>query len=482
MLTSCGFKWRKRIFMKTLKFGTDGWRGVIADDFTMENVALVSQAVMSYIKRQGGPKNVVLGFDTRFMSQEAARLAASVAAGNGIGSVMSGSCVTTPMLTHATIINRAFGGLMVTASHNPYKYNGIKYKTGTGGSASSGTTAEIESLIGAEHVSSPGYEEACLSGMVKESDFFEAYSEDLYSVLDKGAFRGGAPEAVFDCMHGAAGAYAARIWEGLGMRVRAVRTGKDPYFGGSSPEPVAENLYPLKTELSEGGYDVGFASDGDGDRIAVMSPSGTIVDSHVVICLLAIHLSRNRGMTGSVVRSVSTSSLVDRVAADLGLPVVETPVGFKHICERMRTGDVLIGGEENGGMGIKGYMPERDAFLSALLVLEMLATRAEGLDKLVAELDERYGRLYYKRYDLSMEGTSADKRFGDVCEGLPKLYSDLGSMEIRTTDGFKAVFSDGSWVLFRLSGTEPLVRVYAESEDPGRLELMLSRAKEALGG
>lgn len=467
--------------MKRLRFGTDGWRGVIADDFTMENVAVVSQAVMSYVRRHGGPKTVFLGYDTRFMSHEAAKLAASVAAGNGIKAVISTGCVTTPMLTHASWKNRSSGGLMVTASHNPYRYNGIKYKTPAGGSASSTATSEIEALVGAEDVRRSGFEEACSSGMVKEADYLGAYAKDLYALLDTDALRNGAPEAAFDCMHGAAGAYAARILGDLGIPVKTLRADKDPYFGGSSPEPVESNLHPLKSELAEGGYGAGFASDGDGDRVAVMSPSGRIVDAHVILCLLAVHLSKNKGMTGAIVKSVSTSSLVDRVAAALGLAVIETPVGFKHICEHMLTGDVLIGGEENGGMGIKGYMPERDAFLSALLVLEMLAKEGTGLDEMVTGLDERYGRLYYKRYDIMLEGTSADERFDSVCKNITSLYSDLGNMEIKNADGRKAVFSDGSWVLFRRSGTEPLVRVYAESEDPGRLDTMLSRAKEALG-
>jgi len=467
--------------MKRLRFGTDGWRGVIADDFTMENVATFSQAVMSYVKRHGGPKTVFLGHDTRFMSRQAAKFAASVAAGNGIKAVISNSYVTTPMLTHASWKNPSSGGLMVTASHNPYRYNGIKYKTPSGGSASSTATSEIEALIGAEGVRRLDFEEACAAGMVKEAGFFRPYAQDLYAMLDTDTLRNGAPEVVFDCMHGAAGAYTDGIMEGLGIPVKTLRADVDPYFGGSSPEPVEANLFPLKSELVEGGYGAGFASDGDGDRIAVMSQSGRTVDAHVIVCLLAIHLSKNRRLTGSIVKSVSMSSLVDRVAADLGLPVVETPVGFKHICEHMLKGDVLIGGEENGGLGVKGYMPERDAFLAALLVLEMLATQGKGLDELVSGLDERYGRLYYKRYDLVMGGASAYDRFDSVCKDLASLYPDLGSMEIRTGDGHKAVFSDGSWVLFRRSGTEPLVRVYAESEDPVRLELMLSRAKEALG-
>ncbi len=468
--------------MRQTGFGTDGWRGIIADGFTMENLGVMTQAVMSFLKSGGGPKKIYIGYDTRFMSREYALLAASVVAGNGYKAVVGEQCVTTPMLSHAVSGGRASGGLMITASHNPCIYNGIKFKPQYGGSAYPALTSEVEKYIGCEPVISIPYGAARHRGKAVEADFFGPYRKDLYGMLDTEAITHGAPDAVFDCMHGAAGPYAGRLWEGLGLTLKTLRAERDPYFGGCAPEPVEANLSALKDEVAGGGYAVGFATDGDGDRLGVVDSSGRFMGAHVVMSLLMMHLTKDRGMRGAVVKTVSTSSLVDRVAAGLGLPVIETPVGFKHICEVMLDRDVLIGGEENGGLGIKGFIPERDGLLAALLVLEMMVKERAGIEKLVEKLDEKYGRLYYRRYDLVLgRGIDADgfKRFGG---GLVHLFSDFGRMRISLLDGYKAVFADGSWILFRLSGTEPLIRVYAESHEPGNVERLIDRAKEALLG
>lgn len=463
-------------------FGTDGWRGVIADGFTLENLGIMTQAVVSRLKAGGGPRKLYIGYDTRFMSREYALHAASVASGNGFRTVVGEHSVTTPMLSLAAHEGGSSGGLMITASHNPFRYNGIKFKPPYGGSAYPAVTSEIERLIGSEPVARLSYEEARRRGMTVEADFFGPYRRDLYRILDKDAITHGAPDAVFDCMHGAAGPYAGRLWEGLGLGLKTIRASRDAYFGGSAPEPVEANLSRLKDEVAGGGYAVGFASDGDGDRLGVVDSSGRFLGAHVVLSLLAIHLRKNRGLSGAVVKTVSTSSLVDRVAAGLGLPVIETPVGFKHICEVMLKEDVLIGGEENGGVGIKGFIPERDGFLAALLVLEMMAKESSGIKELAEELDEKYGRLYYRRYDLEPERKMDAEGFGRFGDGLRRLFPDFGGMKTSRLDGFKAVFGDGSWILFRLSGTEPLIRVYAESPESGTLERLIDRAKEALLG
>lgn len=462
-------------------FGTDGWRGVIADDFTVENLRIVVQAIMSYIKGHGKPGRLVIGHDTRFMSEYYARVAASVASGNGIDVSISEGAVTTPILSHAARAAGGCGGIMVTASHNPFYYNGIKYKGGYGGSAFPSIIKNIESHLGLDEVMSEPFDRAVGDGRAVLSDFFGPYAKDVCRVIDAGKALQGSPRVVVDCMHGSAGAHAASLFAGLGLDISVIRADRDPYFGGTNPEPTQKNMEPLRKAVIDGGYDIGFAVDGDADRLGVVDGKGRLVTAHRVLSLLVMHMRKNRKKTGAVVKTVSTSSIVDRVAARLGLPVIETPVGFKHICELMLAQDVMIGGEENGGVGIKGFIPERDGLMTALLVLEMLGCEGKGIGELSESLDTEYGRLYYKREDIPVKRGGTDV-FREIKDGVERRFGEFGILQVKEQDGVKAVFSDGSWILFRLSGTEPLVRVYSESGDPAVVDRLMKRAGEAILG
>lgn len=463
------------------RFGTDGWRGVIADEFTLENLRTVVQAVVSYVKAHAMTGELVVGHDTRFMSDVYARAAASVAAGNGLKTTICTTPVTTPMLSHAVWSAGGCGGIMVTASHNPYRYNGIKYKAGYGGSASPSIIKDIESCIGHDQVVSAPFGDAVRDGRVSAAEFYGPYSRDIYNTVDTGMLKLSAPRVMIDCMHGAAGGYAARLFQGAGVDAAVLRAGADPLFGGINPEPVDRNLAGLSSGVAGGGYDIGFAVDGDADRLAVVDGSGNFVSAHVILALLTIHMCNARGLHGAVVKTVSTSSIVDRVAARLGLPVIETPVGFKHICELMLRQDVLIGGEENGGVGIKGFIPERDGLLAALLVTEMVAATGKSIGELAAGLDVDYGRLYYNRRDIPIR-TGGVEAYNKLKSGIRTVFGEFGIARVSEVDGIKAVFNDGSWILFRLSGTEPLIRVYSESEDQAFTDRLMEIAGEAILG
>jgi len=371
---------------------------------------------------------------------------------------------------------------MVTASHNPYQYNGLKFKAPYGGSASPEVMAVIEPRIGCGTVKSIPFDAARGSGGVVTSDYFVPYRKSLYGLLDTENIRAGAPRAAMDCMHGSAGRYAADIWEGLGLKLDILNDARDPYFGGINPEPLEKNLSGLAGVVSGFGLDIGLAADGDADRLGVLDDTGAYIDPHRVFALLLIHMHKNRGLKGSVVKTVSTSSLIDRIADDLGLPVHETPVGFKHICRLMIEDDVLIGGEENGGYGIKGNIPERDGILAGLLLIEMMAVEGRGIRELIADVEKRYSRLYHKRHDEKVEGPGLAGLTDRIEAGLKAVYGDIGIKAVKKTDGIKAVLKDGSWVLFRQSGTEPLLRIYAEASSQEKVDLLIDRGREAFIG
>ncbi len=468
--------------MDDVRFGTDGWRGVIADEFTVERLRRVIQAVMSYVTREKRSPLILIGHDTRFLSDYYARVAAEVAAGAGAKALIDPRPVTTPMLSYAVFSQGAEGGIMITASHNPYDYSGVKFKAGYGGSAVPRITREIESFLGKSPASATPYDKAREEGAVTETDFFPPYRKRMGELINVAAIREAGFTAALDCMHGSIGGHVRMLREGLGLAIKPLRPERDPYFGGVNPDPVEEHLDRLKSTVREGGFDIGIAVDGDADRFSVVDAEGVCVSPHYALALLVLHMNRNRGESGMVVKTVSTSSIVDRVAHGLGLPVRETPVGFKHICEAMLADDVLIGGEENGGVGIKGHIPERDGLLAALLLMEMMAVEGKSLGNLVSEVEKLYGRSYYRRLDLPMGGAERIRAFREIKDGARSVFAGFGVKDVKTQDGVKVILADGSWALFRPSGTEPVLRVYCEAPEEARLEDIVARAKEAFLG
>lgn len=464
--------------MYKVSFGTDGWRGIIARDFTFENVRKVTQAIASYVKNEGDG-SLLIGYDTRFFSERYALVAAEVLKGNGIPVILSDRPISTPVLSYSVKYHNASGGIMITASHNPYYFNGIKYKAGYGGSAYPKIISEIEALIGKE---SPKVS----SEIPKKEDLLPYYKEHISSLVDIKRIRDSNISIIFDPMYGTAGGLLDEILSGGtspgSIRVITIHNRRDYYFGGINPEPLKENLMELSTEVIKNKASIGIATDGDADRIGIIDPSGNFIEPHKIFCLLLLHLVRNRKWRGDVVKTISTTLLINRIASKLGLRVHETPVGFKHICELMLKGDILIGGEESGGIGIKNHIPERDGILAGLLLLEMMAFEKKTLPELLDSMSEEFGWLYYRRVDYNLlpgEG----KRLIETLRGSPiNIIAGRKVLDIQGYDGLKFILEGDSWILLRPSGTEPVLRVYVEAPSQEEVDQIIDFGKEVVIG
>ncbi|MBI2264544.1 MAG: phosphoglucomutase/phosphomannomutase family protein [Armatimonadetes bacterium] len=486
----------------SISFGTDGWRAVIAEDFTFENVALVTQAIANVLlsperkslpmygkKGTGYPcpyreasSGLVVGFDTRFLSEEFAQMAAKVIAANGIPVHIADSPSPTPAVSHAVSSLKTAGALMITASHNPPRWNGIKFKPEYAGSALSEVTDLIEREIqlllkGGEKIRKEP--EASISTFDARGPYLAA----LRGQVDLAKVDQSVKKIIADPMYGASQGCVASFFKDLSIEASEIHVERNPYFGGMNPEPIGKSMEPLTEAVLFGRADGGFAFDGDGDRIGAVDEEGRFLNSHDIFSLLLRHLVQNKGRKGSVVKTFSTTERIRILADRFGLPFHETPIGFKHISDFMLAEDVLIGGEESGGIGFAGHIPERDGLLCALLLLEMCGMERKSLGALKNELDEEIGPRVCDRIDLHCED-------GDRKKGLiESLQADVswpvpGSRikEVRNLDGVKYLLEDDSWILFRPSGTEPVVRIYAEARDHETVRALLAAGKEIFLG
>ncbi len=469
--------------MKKTKFGTDGWRAVAGKDFTFGNLRRVIQAVTDYL-RQSRPEGgkVLCGYDTRFMSEHFAAAAAEVCCANGFAAIVSETPLTTPALSYAVTAEKAACGLMITASHNPFWFGGLKVKEGSGGSASRETTAGIEAMLGRSEARSVPFSDATARGLAVKKDIVGLYRRRLGELFDPSLLKNAPGPVLFDCMHGASGVFLRDALADVGLQAEIMRERRDPYFGGMNPDPLPENLYGASERVRAEGFRAVFAFDGDGDRVGVLDEDGRYLMPYQVMSLLITHLVKNRMMSGSVIKTVSSSSLIDRVSAEFGLKVREVPVGFKHICGFLESGEALIGGEENGGFGFSCHIPERDGLISALMLLEMTAVEGKTIKELLVELESKHGRVYHRRQDGIINPARQDGILDEVAVGAEKVYRAYGVEDISRTDGLKVMMRDGSWVLFRASGTEPLLRIYSESKDPAIVEKLISAGREAFLG
>lgn len=471
-----------------IRFGTDGWRDVIAEGFTFERVRLVSAAIARHLveTEDARRRGVAIGYDARFLSDRFATAVAEVMAGEGIPVLFSRRVAPTPALAVAVVERGLAGGVVVTASHNPPEFNGLKIKPPYGGSATESVTRPIEELANGmlargEHARAVPYREGLASGRIVEFDPVAPYLDGVLAQVDRDAIERAGLAVACDPMHGAARGVLAEALARAGCRpVESIREEANPGFGGLNPEPIAVNMGPLVSFVSSSGaFRAGFAVDGDGDRIGAVDERGRFVNAHQIFALILRHLVRDRGWRGEVVKTVSTTSMIDHLAQRYDLPLVETPVGFKYVCARMLESDVLIGGEESGGIGVRGHIPERDGVLSALLLAETMAVSGEGLGALVARLEEEVGPHRYGRIDVAVQDESQRARMArwasevdlDAVAGVPVLRT-------KRIDGVKLVLEDGSWIMVRPSGTEPLVRIYAEAPDVSRLERLLGQGRE----
>ncbi len=469
----------------TIKFGTEGWRAVMAEEFTAPNVRLVAQAVAEHYRSQAlrrGQVTMAVGYDTRFLSDSFARTVSEVLAGNGIRVLLSDRMVPTCAVSRYVKDARLSAGIMITASHNPPVYNGLKVKAGYGGSATSDVVASIERRIGRSAIRRLALEEAKTSGLIREVNMFPRFLNGIRAFVDLAAIRGTRFRVLVDSMHGAGGWLIEQLLTGGRCRVETLRAERDPLFGGNAPEPIEKNLRTLCTRVRRERADLGIANDGDADRVAIIGQNGKRLHSGVLLCVLLRYLVETKGETGIVATTISNTVMVKRMAQDLGLTVREVPVGFKCIVQRMLEEDVLIGGEESGGIGIRGYLPERDGILNGLFTLEAMAVRRQTLGFMVAELERRYGRWHSDLKNFHLTPAKVDRLFDRFARWRPARVAGLRVREISTMDGVKVIAEDDSWLLFRRSGTEPIVRIYAETLTPSRLpELMRSGIRLAHG-
>lgn len=469
----------------TIKFGTDGWRAVISETFTFGNLRLVAQAIADFvIEEKATDPTVVVGFDTRFLSDRYAAEVARVMAANGIHTWLARADTPTPAVSYAVVHKQATAGVMITASHNAPRYNGIKLKASYGGSANSGQNRRVEYYLERNLASVHGpnlmdLEAAIRQGLVTKFDPSWAYYEHLSTLVDLDCISGGELRIVADGMYGAGRGVIGEVLARGRSRVHNIRHEMNPGFGGIHPEPIAKHLGMLMSTILAGHWDVGLATDGDADRIGAVDAHGAFVDPHRVFALVLRYLLEKRGWRGRVVRTVSTTRMVDRLAQRYDLPLVETPVGFHHIADEMIHDNVVMGGEESGGMSVRGHIPEGDGILMGLLLLEVMAHAGVPLHELVEDLLRDVGPAQYARTDLQLVRPVAKSDMVKLLVELaPEAIAGVNVEEVQTTDGVKYYLEDGSWLLIRPSGTEPVLRVYAEAPDAGRVKGLLSFGEE----
>jgi len=494
-----------------IRFGTDGWRAVIADQFTFANLERVAQAYADYLLQQnprpteesltrqlvevgqvsereaaGGlfgnvireaagqarPSLVVVGYDRRFLSEKFAERASEVLAGSGLRVALFDEAVPTPVVSWAVKLNDAVGGVVITASHNPGEFNGFKIKAPWGGSASPEITAGVEALLDTNAPRRKGVHVADESALLEESVL--SYRGQLASYVDLERLRAARMKTVVDSMHGSGGRWVESFLTGGELSVETIRAERDTLFGGVNPEPIDRNLGALKQRVRETQASLGLATDGDADRLGAVNELGQTMTMHEAVPLVLLHLARVRGMTGGVVRTFSQSILTKRIAEAHNLKLYDTPIGFKYIADLMLKDDILIGAEESGGIGVSGHIPERDGILNCLLLLEAVIASGKPPSEMVKAMHREFGEFYFDRRDFHCEVTRGQELVAQLASRPPAQVAGHEVSGVETLDGTKLVFADESWLLLRQSGTEPVLRVYSEATSVGKVDELLT--------
>ncbi len=467
--------------MEQIRFGTDGWRGVIAEDFTFANLRGVITAIARWvIRNERAERGIFVGYDHRFGSEHFARVAAETLAAADIPVWLATASSPSPAISLAVRRHGAAAGIVITASHNPPRWNGVKVKASYGSSASPEIIAGIErELACVDRL--PARSRVPRPERIQPFDIRSFYLNELERLVDWGRLQASGLRFVFDPMHGSAAGLLPELLRRHGIACEEIRGRRDPLFGGYNPEPIPANLGPLQNVMATGRYDAGFVTDGDGDRIAAMDASGRFITAHQCFSILLWHLAGTRGLPGDVAKTFSVTKLVDRIAGHYGRRVHETPVGFKYICALMLERNILIGGEESGGIGLAFHLPERDATVSALLLAEVMAWHGRRLAELVEDLHRQFGTHFYERADVELE----DGRKERVLAALQQEHLEqFGRWPVRhreTLDGVKLYLGDDGWLMFRASGTEPLLRIYAESHSEAITKEFLQTATRWIG-
>ena len=469
-----------------IRFGTDGWRAIIADEFTFANVRACAQATARYFAGTGlSSRGIVVGYDTRFASEEFAGAVAEVLAANGIPVHLCDRAAPTPVIGFGIRTLNAGGGIVITSSHNPALYSGFKVRTDQASAAAPAILAEIESLIPealAGRVERMPLEETKAKGLVRMFDPRPDYLRHLSQLVEIERLREAGLRVVIDPMHGAGAGYLRELLSGGRTEVIEIRAERNPAFPGMyNPEPIVRNLEATRAAVLEHRAQVALATDGDADRIGVMDDRGEFVDQLRTFALLAYYLLEVRGLRGPIVKSVTTTSMVRRLGEVYDVPVHETGVGFKFLGPKMIETDALIAGEESGGFAFRGHLPERDGILSGLYILDLMARRGKGLPALIEEVFAKTGPHYYDRIDITMSPAQRDA----IAETLPGLApNDIAGLPVTgydRTDGLRFLLDGGAWALIRLSGTEPLMRIYTEVREREQVQPVLEAVRELTG-
>ena len=471
-----------------IRFGTDGWRAVIAQDFTFANLERVAQAYSDYLQRNIEKESlvdalnnsaaplVIIGYDRRFLSEQFAERAAEVLAGNELRIALFDEAVPTPVVSWAVKLNGAAGGVVITASHNPADFNGFKIKAPWGGSASPEITSNVESLLDARSPRRKSIATSDEREMLKAA--IASYRAQIASYIDLERLKSAKMRVIVDPMHGVGGRWVESFLQDGALQTETIRAERDPLFGGINPEPIDRNLAALMARVKETNAMLGLATDGDADRVGAVNERGETMTMHEVVPLILLHLARQRKMTGGVVRTFSQSVLTKRIAQAHNLKLHDTPIGFKYIADLMLNEDILIGAEESGGIGVKGHIPERDGVLNCLLLLEAVVMMGKSPSEMVREMHREFGEFYFGRRDLHCEVRRGQELVLKLASQPPSQVAGYAVQGVETMDGTKLLFEDESWLLFRQSGTEPALRVYSEATSKAKVEALLNEGEQ----
>jgi alpha-D-glucose phosphate-specific phosphoglucomutase len=470
-----------------IKFGTDGWRGVIARDFTFANVRACAQGVAGYLKQAGlTGQGLLIGYDTRFASEDFAAAAAEVIAGNGIKVYLCSPATPTPVVSFGVQKQEASGAIIITASHNPGTWSGFKYKNEHGASAPDEVTAQIERFIarvfeGGE-VRRLSLDEALERGLVEYLDLTPAYLERMAALVDLDAIRQSGLKVIVDPMYGAGAGYLKSMLSEGELDIKEINAERNPLFPGMTrPEPIAVNLSRLSAMVKAQGADVGLATDGDADRMGVIDEKGTFLTQLQVFALLCLYLLEVRGERGPIVKTITSTSMLYRLGEKFQVPVHETTVGFKHVAPIMLAEKALIGGEESGGYGFRGHVPERDGILASLYFLDLMIKTGRTPSELLDHLYSQVGPHYYDRVDVQFPEEERRTIVGRLQQNPSASIEGIEVVKFDTADGFRYILADETWLLIRFSGTEPVLRIYAESDTEARVVKLLELGRELAG-
>jgi phosphomannomutase len=461
---------------QTIQFGTDGWRAVIADSFTFENVARVAQASADFWSANPVPetdRRVVIGYDRRFLSEKFAAVAAEVFAGNDFEVMLTPEPTPTPAVSHAVKQSASVGGVVITASHNPPHFNGFKLKSYYGGPAMPETCAAVEKHLGTSAVRRLALDEAVRTRRVRLRDIRPAHYAAIKRLVDFPLIKRSQLRFAHEALFGVGAGCFEALLAGTSCRVTTLNGQRDPLFGGINPEPIRQNYRLSAGWLRRHPHDLCLVTDGDADRVGGMDGRGGYLSTHQIIALLLHHYIKNRGETGRVVKALTTTSLIDKMCAAHNLPLLEVPVGFKHICGEMVKGGVMLGGEESGGIGFARHIPERDGLAAGLMLLELLAVERQPITRVLAAIHREYGRHCYDRNDLHYPLAERPRLLARLTANPPAKLLSSPVVAVHAYDGVKLVAADSSWLMWRGSGTEPVLRVYAEAGTPERVQALL---------